>query len=137
MIKIQLDVTNNQPCHLIWNGKLNSKHLIKEGNNTLTFNFNEIQDTNDFKLFFLENTGQITINDLIVEGMSFEKSRYGLSTHLIFDTCWVSLNGNDVTFENCKGHILNNVGYFGCKMTYPLDKWFFKTWVNCNKERYK
>ena len=127
---------SSQNCDAIWNGKLISKHTVNVGVNSIDLDFDGVQDTNDLRLYFLENQGKILVEDMIVNGMSFTKSRHALTTYLFCKTFAIGLNGKDTDYRVDNGHALTDAGYVNLKIDFPFEKWFFKTWQTAHEETY-
>lgn len=122
------NLPHDQTCVCLLNGTpVQSLNLIA-GNNTVSVEVNNLQESNNLRYYFLNNNDTIEFNNFSIDRLDFGISAEALHTHYFTQAVQIDQDGSKHMDTTYKGHTLNNTGYFKIIFDLPIENWFFKTW---------
>jgi len=121
------NLTQDQTCVCLLNGTHIQSSPLKAGTNVVGVDLNNLQEKNNLRYYFLNNTDTVELNNFAIDGLDFGMSTQALYTHHFTQSVQIDQDGArhlDTTYD---GHTLNNCGYFKIIFDLPIENWFFRT----------
>jgi len=114
-----------QDVNVLINEQMTSSFHLNTGSNDISFEINNLSDTNELQLCFLQNQGTVSIDKLIFDGIDLDYIT-NQPTTFRYVKCY-PIRENTVNQENLVyiGHQLVDAGYFQIIFKTPIDQWIF------------